>query len=143
MIIKSHSQNNPFNPLQLFKAQPAPKTTSKAKKTAATKSKDVEAVEPGIIRLKNSKPKYQITDISGVLSERANITLEVGWNVQPWVGALTWTFGEGQSFGRWNGIKGGRSKSFDMPALKGKSASSATVVGSGATPEAAEATPVI
>ena len=96
-----------------------------------------------MIRLKNSKPKYQITDISGILSERTNVTLEVGWNVQPWVGALTWTFGEGQDFGRWKGVKGGKSKNFDMPPLKGKAANSATVVGSGATPKAAEASPVV
>ena len=100
-------------------------------------------VEPGVIKLKNSKPKYQITDISGVLAERSNVTLEVGWNVQPWVGALTWTFEEGRSFGRWSGVQGGKSKTFSMPALKGKSASSATIVGSGATPEVAKATPII
>lgn len=140
-IINSHSQTHPLNPLQLLKpAKPAPKPSKKSKSPSATK-KDKKEVEPGIIKLKNSKPKYQITDISGVLSERSNVTLEVGWNVQPWVGALTWTFGEGRSFGRWNGVKGGRSKSFDMPALKGKS--STTVVGSGGTPAAAEATPVI
>ncbi len=96
-------------------------------------------IEPGVIHLKASKPKYQITDISGILSERNNVTLEVGWNVQPWVGALTWTFGEGQQFGRWRGIRGGKSKSFAMPLLKGKTASSAIVVGSGGTPEAAQA----
>ena len=96
-----------------------------------------------MIHLRNSKPKYQITDISGILSERSNVTLEVGWNVQPWVGALTWTFGEGKFFGRWKGVKGGKSKVFEMPPLKGKAASSATVVGSGASPEAAEASPVV
>jgi len=93
--------------------------------------------------LKNSKPKYQITDISGILSERTNVTLEVGWNVQPWVGALTWTLGDGQELGIWKGVKGGKSRTFDMPALKGKAASSATVVASGGTPKAAEASPVI
>ncbi len=102
-----------------------------------------EAIEPGILHLKNSKPKYQITDISGILSERINVTLEVGWNVQPWVGALTWTFGEGQQFGRWKGVRGGKSKIFNMPLLKGKTANSASVVGSGETPEAAQASAVI
>ena len=116
------------------------KKSSKAK--SSTKKKDPE-LEPGIIRLKNSKPKYQITDISGILSERTNVTLEVGWNVQPWVGALTWTLPEGMEIGRWKGIKGGKSEVFNMPALKGKTASSETVVASGGTPKAAEASAVI
>jgi len=98
--------------------------------------------KPGIIKSRNTKPKYQITDISGKLASRGNVTLDVGWNVQPWVGALTWTRGEGQGLGRWKGMRGGRSKAFDMPALKGKIASSETVVGKG-KPKAAEATPVI
>ncbi|KAL6722156.1 Signal peptidase complex subunit [Lecanora helva] len=142
-IINSESQLHPFNPLQLFQKAPASsKLSNKAKKSSTTKKQEPK-VEPGIIHLKNSKPKYQITDITGVLSERTNVTLEVGWNVQPWVGALTWTFGEGKEFGRWKGVKGGRSKIFDMPPLKGKTASSATIVGDGGTPEAAEATPVV
>ena len=116
------------------------KKSSKAK--SSTKKKDPEP-EPGIIRLKNSKPKYQITDISGIISERTNVTLEVGWNVQPWVGALTWTLPEGTEIGRWKGIKGGKSEVFNMPALKGKTASSETVVASGGTPKAAEASAVI
>lgn len=129
--------------MQLFKSESAsPKRPNKPKKSTPAKKKEPE-VEPGIIHLKNSKPKYQITDISGILSERTNVTLEVGWNVQPWVGALTWTYGEGRKFGRWKGVRGGKSKFFDMPPLKGKSASSATILGSGGTPEAAEATPVV
>ena len=100
-------------------------------------------MEPGIIHLKNSKPKYQITDISGVISERSNVTLEVGWNVQPWVGALTWTFGEGKGFGMWKGVRGGRSKVFAMPQLKGKAASSTSIIGAQGIPEAAGATPVV
>ena len=84
-----------------------------------------------------------MTDISGILSERTNVTLEVGWNIQPWVGALTWTLPEGMEIGRWKGIQGGKSKVFDMPPLKGKTASSETVVASGGTPKAAEASAVI
>ncbi len=99
--------------------------------------------ELGIIRLKNTKPKYQITDIGGVLSERTNVTLEVGWNVQPWVGALAWTLGEGQALGRWKGIRGGKSKAFDMPPLKMKSVGAETVISSGGSPQAAEASAVI
>ncbi|KAI9722955.1 MAG: hypothetical protein M1812_001404 [Candelaria pacifica] len=72
----------------------------------------------GKINLKNQRAKYQITDISGRLAERSNVTLEVGWNVQPWVGALTWT--NLQSWGRWEGVKGGRSEGFAFLEIKGK-----------------------
>lgn len=137
-IINSDSQSHPLNPLHLFTSPPPPKKSSKSK--SPTAKKQTPQLEPGIIRLKNAKQKYIITDISGVISERANVTLEVGWNVQPWVGALLWAFGEGQSLGRWNGVKGGRSKAFDMPPLKGKSAS---VVASSGGPKAAEASGVI
>ena len=99
--------------------------------------------EPGIIRFKNAKPKYQITDIGGILSERTNVTLEIGWNVQPWVGALTWTLSEGQVCGRWKGVKGGKSKAFAIPPLKSKSVGSETVVSSEEPPQAAEASAVI
>lgn len=72
---------------------------------------------PGIIRLEGQKPKYQITDISGKMAERENATLTLHWNVQPWVGLLTWT--NTQTYGRWEGLKGGKSKLFTFPALKG------------------------
>ena len=70
------------------------------------------------------------------------MTLEVGWNVQPWVGALTWTMWEGHGWGRWKGVKGGRSKIFEMPALKGK-VSEKTVVSGEGKPDAAGAKPVL
>ena len=140
-IINSHSQSHPFNPLQLITKSPAPEKSSKGKKQSV-KKREVEP-EPGIIHLKNTKPKYQITDISGILSGRTNVTLEIGWNVQPWVGALTWTLGEGQRLGKWKGVEGGKSKIFDMPPLKSKSVGSETVVSSGVTPQAAEASAMI
>ena len=99
--------------------------------------------EPGVIRLRNTKPKYQITDIGGIFSERTNVTLQIGWNVQPWVGALTWTLGEGQVLGRWKGVQGGKSKAFNMPPLKVKSVGSETVVSTAEPPKAAEASAVI
>jgi len=142
-IINSHSQSHPFNPLRYTQELYAPpKKTSKTKRSSASKKQEPE-LEPGIIRLKNTKPKYQITDISDLIAERNNITLEIGWNVQPWVGALTWTLGEGNAFGRWKGVKGGKSTVFKMPPLKGKKPSTAPVVSSGGTPEAAEASAVI
>lgn len=70
-----------------------------------------------MLKLKNQKPKYQISDVSGKMAELQNATLVVGWNVQPWVGALQW---DGWSTGGWMGGKDGRSKAFDFPELKGK-----------------------
>ena len=59
------------------------------------------------MRLANQKPKYQITDPSGRLAGRANATLELNWNVQPWVGALTWGAGGlGGTRGLGNGGQG-------------------------------------
>ncbi|KAG8529793.1 uncharacterized protein KY384_005274 [Bacidia gigantensis] len=139
-IIKSQSQLQPFNPLTYLKKQPLKSRKSKSQKGIR---KEEPRLDTGIIRLKNSKPKYQITDISGIISERQNVTLEIGWNVQPWVGALLWTMEDGQVLWKWKGVQGGMSKSFDMPALKGKSASSETVIGSGGTPQAATASPVV
>jgi hypothetical protein len=44
------------------------------------------------------------------------VVLELGWNVQPWVGALTWANYE--DVGVWKGLKGGRSKVFKMPEIR-------------------------
>lgn len=46
------------------------------------------------------------------------MTLQLHYNVQPWVGLLTWT--QGDSFGGWKAMDGGRSDAFEFPALKGK-----------------------
>ena len=140
-IINSQSQSHPFNPLQYFSNPKPLKKSSKAKK--GTSKKQEPEIEPGIVRVKNQKPKYQITDITGKLAERQDVVLYVGWNVQPWVGALTWTFGEGQEFWKWKGVRGGKSKVFELPPLKGKSSSSETVVSSGGTPKAAKASPIV
>ncbi|KAF1812184.1 signal peptidase 22 kDa subunit [Eremomyces bilateralis CBS 781.70] len=73
---------------------------------------------PGIFKLANQRPKYQITDPSGRIAAQANATLELAWNVQPWVGALTWS--RDADFGVWKKLKGGRTKAFTFPALKEK-----------------------
>ncbi|RMZ84062.1 hypothetical protein DV737_g1275, partial [Chaetothyriales sp. CBS 132003] len=92
---------------------------SRPKKTS-TRDKTAEHYQPGLISLKRQKPKYQITDPSGKLSERANVTLQVGWNVQPWVGALVWDNGYlGSRVGAWEADKSGRSDVFSFPPLKG------------------------
>lgn len=44
--------------------------------------------------------------------------LYVHYNVQPWVGVLTWT--PQMKFGTWKLMKGGVSKLFNLPALKKK-----------------------
>lgn len=141
-IINSESQSHPFTPFDFFNSLKSSSGPSR-KFERSSSSKSSKSVKPGIIQIKNSKPKYQITDISGKISSRENVTLEVGWNVQPWVGALTWKLGEGKVWGRWNGIKGGRTQAFDMPALKGKSVSQDNVVGSQEKPKGAEASAVI
>ncbi|KAK5120889.1 hypothetical protein LTR85_005956 [Meristemomyces frigidus] len=94
---------------------------SKAKKSAKPKKKESgkpypAGGSPGIVRLENQKPKYQITDVSGKIAKRGNATLSLHWNVQPWVGALVWT--NKNSIGRWQGLQGGEAK-FDFPPLKG------------------------
>ncbi|KAL4918496.1 signal peptidase subunit-domain-containing protein [Aspergillus aurantiobrunneus] len=81
------------------------------------KNKKKEAPAHGTIRLRDQKSKYQISDITGKMAERTNVTLTVGWNVQPWVGALWWAPGTG-AVPRTEG-KTGLSKAFDLPALKG------------------------
>ncbi|MCJ1250685.1 hypothetical protein MMC30_007913 [Trapelia coarctata] len=160
LIIPSESQLNPLNPIDFLLTKysvPPPlrkflnadakttKSKTRAKSPSGTKNKAASAKangkdkKLGIISLKNEKPKYQITDISGRLAERGNVTLEVGWNVQPWVGALTWTMPEGVSWGRWKGVEGGGSAAFDMPALKGKKVETTARE----SPKAAEASPIL
>ena len=92
------------------------KRTSPSSKKADTK----ELEKPGVLNLKNQKPKYQITDPSGLLATKSNATLTVGWNVQPWVGALVWNKGLlGGRLGAWQLGQEGVSKSWDFPPLKG------------------------
>jgi len=70
-----------------------------------------------VLRLRGQKAKYQISDITGRLAERGNVTLSVGWNVQPWVGALMWA--PNGPVPRTEGTIVS-SDAFDFPALKGK-----------------------
>jgi hypothetical protein len=98
-------------------------TGKAAKKTNnKKKSQTTNPEQAGVLHLRNQKSKYQITDISGKIAERENVTLTVGWNVQPWVGALLWSEGTGA----WPRTEGqvGRSKSFAFPAVKTKSSTS-------------------
>lgn len=72
----------------------------------------------GKLSLQNQKAKYQITSPTGKLAETEGVVLKVHYNVQPWVGVLTWT--PQLEFGGWKKIKGGVSTVFRLPALKKK-----------------------
>lgn len=116
--------------------------TSKAKKNAKTPT-STDLVLPGLIKLKNAKPKYHITDPSGIIAEKSNVTLKVRWNIQPWVGALMWDEGHlGPRVGPWTDGKEGVSRTFDLPPLKG---SKPPVVKEAKpqTPEAGKAAPAV
>ncbi|CZT21441.1 related to SPC3-signal peptidase subunit [Ramularia collo-cygni] len=97
---------------------PAPKTASSKDKLKAKRVAKPypPGKEPGIVRLKDQRPKYQITDATGKIAERGNATLTLHWNVQPWVGLLTWT--NTNTYGRWEGLKGGKTEPFAFPELK-------------------------
>ncbi|KAH9875927.1 hypothetical protein IAQ61_003392 [Plenodomus lingam] len=93
-----------------------PKHSKKA--MAAAKSHPESPYPVGELHLHNQRPKYQITDISGKLGNRTNVVLELGWNVQPWVGFLTWT--NWDKVGVWQGLQGGRSEPFAFPEVGAK-----------------------
>ncbi|KAH0841869.1 putative microsomal signal peptidase subunit (gp23) [Fonsecaea pedrosoi] len=123
---------------------PEKKSKSKSRKSSNTKSKTKDLVKPGVISLKNQKPKYQITDPSGVISETANATLQVSWNVQPWVGALVWDKGYlGGRVGKWAPGSVGRSETFEFPPLKGAKTDVVKDAEGPKTPKAASASPVV
>jgi len=86
------------------------------------KSAEGKAIDPsrGKIVLKNQKAKYQITAPGGKLAETNDVVLKVHYNIQPWVGLLTWT--QEREFGSWKAMKGGVSKLFNFPPLKVKKA---------------------
>ena len=144
-----HATQTPFS-LQNLKTQywdssqkksPNP-TKARTRKTSQDKT-TTDLVQPGLISLKKQKPKYQITDPSGKLSERANATLQVSWNVQPWVGGLLWDKGYlGGRVGAWEAGKVGRSDSFTFPVLKGAKTEVVRGKTGPTTPEAGSATPV-
>ncbi|KAI2470338.1 signal peptidase 22 kDa subunit [Annulohypoxylon bovei var. microspora] len=92
-----------------------PASLKKLRKSAAGKSIDPNR---GKLSLKNQKPKYQITHPSGRIAETDDVKLHVNYNVQPWVGVLTWN--QGFDVGLWKKFAGGVSKVFELPALKKK-----------------------
>lgn len=100
---------------------PTPKGTKSPKKPRNSRANPQKSTMPaGIIKLDNQRPKYQITDISGKLQNRTDARLELGWNVQPWVGVLLWDNWKG--YGMWKGLSGGKSETFDFPEVGAKTA---------------------
>lgn len=74
--------------------------------------------DSGKLSLKNQRPKYQITHPSGKIAETEDVQLRLHYNVQPWVGALTWN--QNSDYGLWKAMGGGVSKVFSLPATKKK-----------------------
>ncbi|KEZ39958.1 putative signal peptidase subunit protein [Scedosporium apiospermum] len=96
-------------------ANVGPATMKKLRRSAAGKSIDPSR---GILKLRNQRPKYQITHPSGKVAQVSDVKLKLHYNVQPWVGLLTWN--QERAYGKWEAMKGGVSKLFDFPALKNK-----------------------
>ncbi|KAH8664108.1 signal peptidase subunit [Xylariales sp. PMI_506] len=92
-----------------------PAALKKLRKSANGRSLDPSR---GVLSLKNQKPKYQITHPSGKIAEATEVQLKVHYNVQPWVGMLTWN--QDRDYGLWKAMKGGLSKVFALPAIKKK-----------------------
>ncbi|KAI0458005.1 signal peptidase subunit [Xylaria acuta] len=92
-----------------------PATLKKLRKSTAGRSIDPNR---GKLSLKNQRPKYQITHPSGKVAKTDDVTLRVHYNVQPWVGALTWN--QDVDFALWKKMGQGISKVFALPAVKKK-----------------------
>ncbi|KAK3308602.1 signal peptidase subunit-domain-containing protein [Chaetomium strumarium] len=72
----------------------------------------------GKLSIKNQRPKYQITHPSGKVAEQEDVVLRLHYNVQPWVGFLTWN--QDADFWRWKTLRNNLSKKFALPAIKKK-----------------------
>ena len=72
----------------------------------------------GLLKIKNQRPKYQITHPSGKIGDVEDVKLRVHYNVQPWFGMLTWNYND--NYGYWKAFEGGESKKFDLPPVKKK-----------------------
>ncbi|KAL9105406.1 MAG: hypothetical protein Q9227_009424 [Pyrenula ochraceoflavens] len=122
------------------KSKPGSRSSSPSSSGKGTETKSLTL--PGRLSLKNQKPKYQVTDPSGLLSERGNATLQLSWNVQPWVGALVWDKGVlGKRIGTWEAGKSGVSGTWEFPVVKGgvaKKKAAEAVTGNGSGGEGTE-----
>jgi signal peptidase complex subunit 3 len=95
-------------------ANPKSKLRRPSKSTRIYSDTDV----PGKLKLKGQKPKYVITDHTGSVAGRENVTLELGWNIQPWVGLQTWRVP--RDLGLWKGLVGGATEVFAFPDADAK-----------------------
>ncbi|KAL1898367.1 hypothetical protein Cpir12675_001912 [Ceratocystis pirilliformis] len=98
-----------------FLANFGPATMKKLRRSAAGKTIDPSR---GKLHIENQRPKYQITHPSGTLAKTPDVRLKVHYNVQPWVGLLTWDMYRNILI--WKRIDKGESKSFNLPAIKAK-----------------------
>lgn len=87
------------------------------KKKLIAKSKG-RPIDPrrGKFELKRQRAKYHITSPTRNIAELDNVVLKFHYNVQPWVGILTWT--PKIEFWRWKKLKGGESSIFRFPPAK-------------------------
>ncbi|XWX01994.1 hypothetical protein V2A60_010026 [Cordyceps javanica] len=92
-----------------------PATLKKLRKSSVGKSIDPSR---GKLKLKNQRPKYQITHPSGKVAQTQDVTLKLHYNVQPWVGLLTWNMP--RDLFLWKSVSGGESDGFTLPTLKMK-----------------------
>ncbi|KAK4156451.1 hypothetical protein C8A00DRAFT_41028 [Chaetomidium leptoderma] len=92
-----------------------PIAMKKLKRSAAGKSIDPNR---GKLSLKNQRPKYQISHPSGKVAEQEDVVLRLHYNVQPWVGILTWN--QDADFWKWTTLRNNLSKKFKLPAIKKK-----------------------
>ncbi|KAI5305772.1 Mitochondrial dicarboxylate transporter [Ascosphaera pollenicola] len=123
---------SPYSLASLKEKYMPDKTKSKSKKTSKNnKTKGKKEQKHGVLRLRNQRPKYYLTDITRSLANRQNASLIVGWNVQPWVGPLMWSTGSktAKNVGDMRvfnlgfvtaGDGGAESKKFDFPGLPEK-----------------------
>jgi hypothetical protein len=73
----------------------------------------------GKLSIKNQRPKYQITHPTGKVAEQEDVVLRLHYNVQPWVGFLTWN--QDADIWKWKTLRNNLSKKFTLPAIKKKS----------------------
>ncbi|KAL3957573.1 hypothetical protein ACCO45_008151 [Purpureocillium lilacinum] len=92
-----------------------PLAMKKLKKSAEGKTIDPSR---GLLKLRNQRPKYQITHPSGKIAQAQDVTLKIHYNVQPWVGLLTWNMDK--DIYQWKTMAGGLSDKFTLPAIKSK-----------------------
>ncbi|KAF2768762.1 signal peptidase 22 kDa subunit [Teratosphaeria nubilosa] len=125
IIPSNHAPLHPNTYVHPWPQKPSTVITTKKQKTARKPVREEgkpypPGTHPGIVRLEKQKPKYQITDITGLIAERGNATLRLHWNVQPWVGVLVWDTSEyiNMFAPGWKDLEGGETR-FEFPPLKG------------------------